>query len=235
MRQFIRDLMPYGLVIKYGNRKERMRREGLALERSRSLRQSSSGADEQTERLPRLNMGCGRHHEPSWWNLDASDDSDLQIWWDENGVLPFESDSLEVVFSEHFIEHVPLSAGIHFCHEAARVLGPGGVFRCSTPDFDWVVNSVENGGWNQLGQIYEQIGDFPAGALKRPSQVINWTFRGHGHQFLWSFEDFQEHLTSAGFVDIRRVKFGETRLPGSAIEIREPEDFCSIIVEATCC
>ena len=232
IRSFIRDLVPYGLAIRYAARSERLRSEAFAAERSRALRLPAAVSGN-TKRLPRLNMGCGSHLEPNWWNLDASEASDLQIWWDENATLPFEQDSLEIVFSEHFIEHISLNAGIHFCREAGRVLRPGGIFRCSTPNFDWIVNSANNNGWQKLMRVYEQIGDFPPGTLVHPSQVINWAFHGHGHQFIWSLADFKDHLKAAGFRDIRQVRSGETRLPGAAIEIRTSEEFCSLTVEAT--
>jgi SAM-dependent methyltransferase len=233
MRKLVRNLLPYGLVVRLAVKAERARRDALAAERARSLR-DVNGSAVKLERLPRLNMGCGTHNEPGWWNVDGqAEAADIRLWLDDDTVLPFESGSLDVVFSEHFIEHVPFSVGVRFCHEAARVLRPGGVFRCSTPDFNWVVNASGSEDWKGLARIYEEIGDFTVGALRHPSHVINWTFHGHGHQYLWSFADFEEQLTLAGFSDVKRVNFGETSFAGAAIETRQSEQFYSIVVEAT--
>lgn len=229
-RNLVRDVMPYGLAVRYAARRERAHRAAVAARVAEMRRRVEPPGS--SPRLPRINVGCGTHREPGWWNIDADPRADIQHAVEFGSPLPFESGSLDVVFSEHFIEHVPLETGIWFIREAARALRPGGVWRSSTPDFDWIVGRglAE---WQKLASIYEDIGDFRRGAMQRSSEVVNWAFRGHGHQYLWSLADFTAHLSANGFTDIRRMNHGESRLPGAAIETRTDEAFYSLIVEAT--
>lgn len=230
VRNLIRDLMPYGLAVRYAARRERARRDAVAA-RVSQMRRSVDPA-RAAAKQPRLNVGCGTHVEPGWWNVDADPRAEVQHWVEVGVPLPFDTASVDVVFSEHFIEHIPIEAGVWFIKEAARVLRPGGVWRSSTPDFDWIVASAK-GEWRALASVYEDIGDFKPGELTRPSETINWAFRGHGHQYLWSLADFERHLAGSGFTDVKRVAHGQSRMPGAAIETREHEAFYSLIVEAT--
>ena len=78
----------------------------------------------------------------------------------------------------------------------------------------------------------QSIGDF--GPLECPSRsdVVNWAFRGHGHEFLWDIESLTRELERVGFGAVRRMPFGASSLLGAAIEGRESEAFYSLIVEA---
>src|SRR5262249_55971040 len=62
---------------------------------------------------------------------------DGQSWFTELDVrqpLPFEPDSVEWVYAEHLIEHIPLPAAIGWLAEVRRILAPGGLLRLTTPD-----------------------------------------------------------------------------------------------------
>ena len=50
--------------------------------------------------------------------------------------LPFVNGSLQMVYSEHMLEHMlPIAGGgVTFLREAWRVLAPGGLLRIVTPD-----------------------------------------------------------------------------------------------------
>lgn len=230
VRNLIRDLIPYGVAVRYASKRERRRRVVLAARASEMRRAIAPEAA--IDRIPRINVGCGAHIQPRWWNIDASPNADLCHRVEVGAILPFESASLDVVFSEHFLEHLSFDAALWFMQEAARVLRPGGTWRCSTPDLDWIARCID-GNWRNLASVYENIGDCLPGTLRGPCQVLNWAFRGHGHQYLWNFDELRGHLLAAGFANVRQVRFGESAVPGAAIEIRKAEAFYSLIVEAT--
>jgi len=50
--------------------------------------------------------------------------------------LPFSSDSIELAYTSHTIEHVPDAAVRNLFNEIHRGLNPGGLFRVTCPDAD---------------------------------------------------------------------------------------------------
>ena len=138
-------------------------------------------------------MGCGSHHEPGWINADGSEAAPLRIWLDPNTPLPFDDGALDVVFSEHFLEHIDLPTARHFIKESYRVLRREGVWRVSCPDLYVIARLLDptvGEKWRELARIYESIGDFRPDELTRPEHVVNWAFYGHHHRHLWTFDDY---------------------------------------------
>lgn len=91
---------------------------------------------------PFYNVGSGSFYHPYWTNLDY-----LSDWYktvQENFIqhnlmskepLPIESNSAEIIYSSHTIEHIKEDAVFYFFNEAFRCLKPNGVFRVTTgPD-----------------------------------------------------------------------------------------------------
>lgn len=97
-----------------------------------------------------LNLACGPNRKEGWINIDPTDGVDLQL--DIRERLPFPDDSVEVICSEHFFEHLNYPgfadsnafAGLElsgyqsevsvFLRESYRVLVPGGLFGVGVPD-----------------------------------------------------------------------------------------------------
>jgi len=82
---------------------------------------------------PRLQIGAGSNVLAGWLNTDYFPDRADFIHLDATGRFPFDDSSLDLIFSEHVIEHVPLDGGVNMIAESFRVLKPGGRLRISTP------------------------------------------------------------------------------------------------------
>lgn len=113
-----------------------------------------------------LNLACGTVTDPRWNNVDFSDyiplrkhpllasslrkigllsearyqrlqtmDPDI-IRWNLARGIPFHSDSFDVVYHSHFLEHLTQSQGKSFLVECHRVLKPGGILRVVVPDLE---------------------------------------------------------------------------------------------------
>lgn len=232
-RRVLTDILPHGLVRRVAASRQRARINARVAERSRQLRPILPSS--QSLPLLRLNMGCGTHRERGWINADSDEHAETRLTMSEDEPLPFADGALDAVFSEHFLEHIPIRAGIHFLRESGRVIRSGGTFRVSCPDLDVIVSLMQPGNeqWMELARVYESIGDFEPGALTLPEHVINWAFYGHAHRYLWTLRQLEAELTRSGFVDVRRMPFGISRTEGVAIERRVPEAFYSLIVEGT--
>ena len=93
-----------------------------------------------------FNIGAGAFYHPAWTNVDFNSD-----WYNinkqktESGIqfdlmslqqLPIETNTAEVVYSSHTIEHITNEAAQNLFSESYRILKKGGYFRISAPDID---------------------------------------------------------------------------------------------------
>jgi predicted SAM-dependent methyltransferase len=72
----------------------------------------------------KLDLGCGKHPKDGFVGVDVRDFGqaivcDLRDRW------KWEDNSVEEVFSSHFVEHLNAAERIHFVNELYRVLKPG--------------------------------------------------------------------------------------------------------------
>ena len=85
-----------------------------------------------------INLACGASYvsSPEWINLDFSPHGPDVQPADLLATLPIESGSADVVYSSHFLEHIPLARVNAFLGECLRILKPGGVLRLVLPDLE---------------------------------------------------------------------------------------------------
>ena len=93
----------------------RMHRTGVRKARNLDLRHA------------KLNIGCGRNIKSGWLNVDLSDDADVTL--DMREPFPFQGNSFQIIYSEHFLEHIDYpEQTLAFLRECYRVLEAGGIF-----------------------------------------------------------------------------------------------------------
>jgi predicted SAM-dependent methyltransferase len=154
----------------------------------------------------RLNIGCGSNIKPGWVNIDMSARADLSL--DMRERFPFADVSADIVYSEHFFEHLdyPIDTG-HFLSESFRVLVPGGVFSVGVPDTKWPLLEYAGvqSGYLEAARNRNWHPEWSRGTLLAR---INYHFRQEGeHRFAWDFETLEQALSDAGFVEIRERKY----------------------------
>ena len=153
-----------------------------------------------------LNVGCGFNPKDNFINLNYEWNPGIDICWDITAErIPLPSDSLEGVYTEHCLEHIPFEKCVETVKEFYRLLKPGGTVRIIVPD----------------GQIYfdlyqakktDKSVQLPyAENEETPAISINRIFRGHGHLFIYDFETFALLLQKAGFRDIKKESYGTGR------------------------
>jgi predicted SAM-dependent methyltransferase len=152
----------------------------------------------------RLHVGCGRNRFKNWINSDVTLGSDLIVFLQKR--LPFNKNHLDLIYSEHVLEHVPYDTGVFFLKEAYRVLRPQGVLRIAMPDLDDLVDSYQKD-WRCMDWV-----KWPQFAfIQTRAEMINIAFRWWGHQHLYNREELERALKSAGFEDIRFEAHGQSR------------------------
>lgn len=83
-----------------------------------------------SKRNIKLNIGAGKTYIPGFINIDISNKADISLNLSAER-LPFEDDSVEIIFSYHTLEHVPNY--MHALSEIYRVLKNGGIFLVGVP------------------------------------------------------------------------------------------------------
>jgi predicted SAM-dependent methyltransferase len=149
----------------------------------------------------KLHLGCGANALPGWTNIDL--DSDVaDIRQDLTQPLPFADASVELIYTEHFVEHLTRAAGVALFRECARVLRPGGCMRISTPNLATVVRIYMNGPLD----FWRPVGWLPASS----AQLLNEGLRLWGHQYVYDAQDLAMALSEAGLPGARVATYRQS-------------------------
>jgi SAM-dependent methyltransferase len=98
-----------------------------------------------------LNLACGDSYlnTPEWINLDWYPHSKSVRKANLLRPIPFPDNHFDIVYSSHFIEHIPKSSIVNFMRECHRVLKPSGIIRIVVPDFENIareyVKNIDSG------------------------------------------------------------------------------------------
>ena len=86
----------------------------------------------------KVNLACGGTfiQGENWINLDFSPTCDAVRKADLLAPLPFATGSVAIVYSSHFLEHIPRKHVPTFLLECFRILKPGGMIRLVMPDLE---------------------------------------------------------------------------------------------------
>jgi predicted SAM-dependent methyltransferase len=180
------------------------RREAELLERDRRWVASLRGRSDL-----RLNIGSSGEHVDGWINADLLRDPDGRcLRMDATRQWPFEDGSAEAVNSEHVVEHLERADAAVFFEQAFRVLRPGGVIRTSTPDLRGISEAYLAADPAVL-EAHRAHGY----EARNHADLMNNYVHMHGHLHIYDYETLALLLGDAGFEQVERVEFGESRHP----------------------
>ena len=146
-------------------------------------------------------------HGESQFGTDDKCGNNMAISFSEITVLPFASNSVQMVYSEHMIEHMLPDAGSNLLHEAYRVLVPDGILRLATPDLGrYMLGYVESGARGQGGtNAFLRVHSQRFGPMQQPrnrpptdATIVNNIFRNYGHKWVYDFEELRSRAVDAG-------------------------------------
>jgi predicted SAM-dependent methyltransferase len=216
-------LDPVRIMIGVGRRAEELRARRAKDKRFAKARARLSRAN-----FPlKVNVGCGNEPFPGWINLDLDPATRADIQWDVTDGLPFPDESCAFVYSEHFLEHIPVQQGVWFLTECRRSLQPGGIVRIGMPCVHDVVRQYYENIWANQPWLKK----YGYSWIKTRAEYINIGFRDWGHQWLYDSEELDRRLREAGFSRIESVSWGESKYP--ELRKRETRDETLLICEAT--
>lgn len=151
-----------------------------------------------------VNIACGDAYVEGWVNYDYVPHSKNVLHADLLDRLPLESGSADVVYSSHFLEHIPLPSVKPFLSECYRILKSGGAVRLVLPDLEEICRSYleyreagehdkadflqlelidqmvrpDSGG--ELGRYYRRIGE----ETQRNAESIAFVMERTGHDII---------------------------------------------------
>jgi len=88
-----------------------------------------------------INLGCGNRYHKDWVNFDFKSKSEFVKEFNLYNELPFEDESVDVVYSSHVLEHFPKCDAPKFLQRCYRVLKKGGIIRIVVPDLEAIINN----------------------------------------------------------------------------------------------
>lgn len=165
-------------------------------------------------RPAKLQIGSGHNLLAGWLNTTLYPFEPGTVFLDASRPFPIPADSLDYVFSEHVIEHLEFDEAALMLSECFRTLKAGGRIRLATPDLKQIIalyTQPEADAQQQyirwiMDQFRPHIGEY------NPAQVINHSFHGWRHKFIYDGTTLTGALEKAGFGDIERVE------PGASVD-----------------
>jgi predicted SAM-dependent methyltransferase len=158
-------------------------------------------------RSVRVHLACGARYLPGWINFDGPTTSQVDLKIDLRRRLPLPDHVAEMIFCEHFVEHLPYpDAVMFFLKDCLRVLRPDGVLRVSVPDAGRYLSAYA-------------ADDRPYFDKERPNttthmEAVNHVFRQGGqHKFAYDYATLADLFQRAGFERVERAAFNRSRQP----------------------
>lgn len=219
-----------------------------------------------------INVGCS-HEEmiPNWLGItlwggiydglekyEIQDDIDIYkhklaggcvINHNVNDGLPFADNSINNLYSSHFIEHLSYTEAKNFLKESYRVLRPGSTTRIVCPDISIWIKKLYSENDDLFFREYKKMLDIDywenyvydeLDNIQTKYQIFNSMLFNWGHKWMWEFESLKLELEKVGFENIKKCNFLEGNLgelnhienilSPDKIEVRNME---SIYIEAT--
>lgn len=128
--------------------------------------------------------------------------------------LPLAPASVSGVYCSHVLEHLSLEE----CRAALRnvftCLVPGGYFRLVLPDLEYMIeNYRQNGSADAAVDFIKATGMGETCGRRAGHGLFRGTFGRSRHLWLWDYKSLSKEVADAGFVDIRRARFGDSADP----------------------
>lgn len=145
--------------------------------------------------------------------------------------LPIESNSIDIVYSSHVLNHMGQKELEQFLHEAYRILKVGGIIRLVTPDFEMNINEYLSSKDADSFMEKTLLGrDEHRGSLKR--RILLFFFGDRSHLWLYDAQSLSKRLSEARFSKITKLQPRETTIPSDVdLDLSEREDE-SLYIEA---
>ncbi len=180
-----------------------------------------------------VNYGCGFTAGEGWLNFDSSPTLRFEripvvgklytknqrrfpnqvIYGDITKRLLCNENEADGIFASHVLEHMPYDDCLVALRNTYAMLKPSGIFRLVVPDLEIRARRYVDDLHKRDPRANEDfLTACHLGVRARPHGAMQWVahlFGGSAHLWMWDEPSMTETLRSAGFVRIRRCRFGD--------------------------
>jgi len=140
-------------------------------------------------------------------------------FWDIRWGIPFRDNSVDIVFTSHFLEHLPQKAALNFLNKCYVILKKDGIIRIVVPDIDII------------------LGNYSKDFRKQPIDAINELnlriFEEGQHKHMYSYKSLSAILSKIGFRNIKKMDYRKSRISDiDKLETPKLKYYTSLYIEA---
>ena len=189
-----------------------------------------------TSNDPKIKLNIGSFTvmaKDGWTNCDILD---LNQYANQNGFLfkqfdatkgiPYPDNSVDLMISSHFMEHITRQEGSQFLNECYRAMKPGGIIRLTVPDTVYVA------------KVYSTMSGFKIcfsgnEGVKNAEDECEayWNFITAGHKTAYDLDSLFKKMLKAGFEVVMKMEAGKSRSPEIQSETKDMFEDHSLYME----
>lgn len=139
--------------------------------------------------------------------------------------LPFEDNSVDMIYTSHMLEHLVYDEGLAFLKECVRIMKPNSIIRIITPDTRTLIDAYIN----QNLVTFDDINK-PSNLTKLVSRKLYETLVNN-HKMLYDAQSLHAICEDAGFSEIKTMGFRRSDNPKMLIETIDMFPTISLIIE----
>ena len=178
-----------------------------------------------------IQYGCGWTAPASWRNFDASPTLRFERlpiagklytknharfpenvgYGDIVKGLPVQPESCIGVYCSHVLEHLSLEDFRKALKNTYCLLKKGGVFRLVLPDLEYSIKKYLNDPSEDAALIFMRETSLGQERRSWGLKGVNFSLLGNSqHLWMWDYKSIESELRRAGFVEIRKARFGDS-------------------------
>jgi len=155
----------------------------------------------------KLHIGCGKRYFPGWIHVDGGDYDHLDIKTDDLFNLPFEMNSVDLIYSSHLLEYYDRTEAEVLLKSWYRLLKSGGTLRLAVPDFRVMSllysNTMEHLDWDlPVTELDDILGPMYGKMVMGDKTIYNKT--------VYDFMSLAGLLRSVGFNKVKHYNWRKT-------------------------
>lgn len=164
----------------------------------------------------RLLLGCGATRRAGWIGVDGVGGKHVDLTLDLRRRLPFKDNSVELCFSEHFLEHLSPEEGFAHLRDVLRILKPGGRYRVVVPHAERFMEQYIRG---EIA-FFETAFPWAFSPIDAVYHIVNWN---GAHRNIFDRGRLTLMARQAGFCEVIHSEANSSELDELRIDVQNPQ------------